>query len=155
MDSSKPYDFSADIHSGETHAVVKGQITQPFHLDRFTAQVDVNGPTLSDLYFLTGLALPSTPAYHLTMAVERNQTNYRLNDINAVLGNSDLHGNLTVDTSQKVPALAGKMASRVLDACRSGAGDPRRPARGRQQLSLAGRPNAHRAAAPDQCGGGL
>jgi AsmA family protein len=114
VDSSKPYEFNADIHSGETHAVIKGQITEPFHLDRFTAQVDVNGPTLSDLYFLTGLALPSTPAYHLTMAVERNDTDYRLNDINAVLGNSDLHGNLTVDTSQKIPALAGKMASRVL-----------------------------------------
>ena len=52
--------------------------------------------------------------YRLTMAVERNDTDYRLNDINAVLGNSDLHGNLTVDTSQKIPALAGKMASRVL-----------------------------------------
>ncbi|HEY8255473.1 MAG TPA: AsmA family protein, partial [Rhizomicrobium sp.] len=114
VDSSKPYEFNADIHSGETHAVVKGQITEPFHLDRFTAQVDVNGPTLSDLYFLTGLALPSTPAYRLTMAVERNGTDYRLNDISAVLGNSDLRGNLTVDTSQKVPALAGKMASRVL-----------------------------------------
>ena len=114
VDSSKPYDFSADIHSGETHAVVKGQVTQPFHLDRFTAQVNVSGPTLSDLYFLTGLALPSTPAYHLTMVVERNDTNYRLNDIDAVLGSSDLRGNLTVDTSQKIPALAGKMASRVL-----------------------------------------
>jgi len=114
VDASKPYDFSADIHSGETHAVVKGQVTQPFHMDRFTAQVNVNGPTLSDLYFLTGLVLPSTPAYHLTMSAERNGTNYRLNDISAVLGNSDLRGNLTVDTSQKIPALAGKMASRVL-----------------------------------------
>jgi len=114
VDSSKPYEFSADIHSGETHAVVKGQVNQPFHLDRFTAQVDVSGPTLSDLYFLTGLVLPSTPAYHLTMAVERNDTDYRLNDISAVLGKSDLHGNLTVDTSQKIPSLAGKMASRVL-----------------------------------------
>jgi hypothetical protein len=114
VDASKPYDFSADIHSGQTHAVVKGQVTQPFHMDRFTAQVDVNGPTLSDLYFLTGLVLPSTPAYRLTMAVERNGTDYRLNDISAVVGNSDLRGNLTVDTSQKIPALAGKMASRVL-----------------------------------------
>jgi hypothetical protein len=114
VDSSRPYEFNADIHSGQTHAVVKGQITEPFHLDRFTAQVNVNGPTLSDLYFLTGLVLPSTPAYRLTMAVERNGTDYRLNDISAVLGNSDLHGNLTVDTSQKIPALAGKMASRVL-----------------------------------------
>jgi len=114
VDAGKPYEFNADIHSGATHAEVKGSITEPFHFDRFTAQVNVSGPTLSDLYFLTGLVLPSTPAYHLTLSAERDGTNYRLNDINAVLGSSDLRGNLTVDTSGKIPAIAGKMASRVL-----------------------------------------
>jgi hypothetical protein len=114
VDAGKPYEFNADIHSGATHAEVKGSITEPFHFDRFTAQVNVSGPTLSDLYFLTGLVLPSTPAYHLTLSAERDGTNYRLNDINAVLGSSDLRGNLTVDTSRKIPAIAGKMASRVL-----------------------------------------
>ncbi len=114
VDASKPYNFDADIHAGATHAVVAGAITQPFHLDRFTARVNVNGPSLSELYFLTGLVLPSTPAYHLTMAVERNGTYYRLVDINAELGNSDLRGNLTVETSQKIPLLAGKLSSSKL-----------------------------------------
>jgi uncharacterized protein involved in outer membrane biogenesis len=114
VDASKPYEFQADIKAGQTHAVIAGAITQPFHFDRFTARVNVSGPSLSDLYFLTGLALPSTPAYHLTMAVERNGTNYRLNDINAELGRSDLHGNLLVDTANRIPALSGKLASRSL-----------------------------------------
>lgn len=114
VEADKPYRFNADVHAGQTHAVVSGAITQPFHLDRFTAQVNVNGPSLSDLYFLVGLALPSTPAYRLTMAVERNGTNYRLNDISAELGKSDLRGNLTVDAGNKVPVLAGKLSSRVL-----------------------------------------
>ena len=113
-------------------------ITQPFHLDRFTASVNVSGPTLADLYFLTGLVLPHTPAYHLTMAVERDGTFYRLNDINAVLGGTDLHGNLTVDASQKIPALAGKMASRRADVRGSGPAGRRRQGRaGRQQISAA------------------
>ena len=89
------------------------------------------------------------------MAVERNGTNYRLNDINAVLGSSDLHGNLTVDASQKIPALAGKMASRVLTFSDLGplvgGGKPR----GREQISPARNGAAYRAAAPDQCGSGL
>jgi len=115
VDQSKPYNFTADVHAGETHAVVNGAITEPFHLDRFIASINVNGPTLSDLYFMTGLVLPNTPPYRLTVSVERTGTFYRLNDINALLGTgTDLRGNLTVDASNKVPALAGRVASRRL-----------------------------------------
>ncbi|HVW72687.1 MAG TPA: AsmA family protein [Rhizomicrobium sp.] len=114
VDQSKPYDFSADVKAGATHAVVHGSITQPFHMDRYTASVDVSGPTLSDLYFLTGLVLPNTPAYHMTLSVARDGANYRLNDIAATLGRTDLHGNLTADVSGAIPSLAGKMASRTL-----------------------------------------
>jgi uncharacterized protein involved in outer membrane biogenesis len=61
------------------------------------------------------LVLPNTPPYHLTLSVQREGTYYRLNDINALLGGTDLHGNLTVDASGKIPALAGKVASRQLN----------------------------------------
>ena len=115
VDASKPYPFNADVRAGETHAVVNGQITQPFHLDRFNASIKVNGPTLSDLYFLTGLVLPNTPPYQLTMAVVREGTLYRLNDINGVLGSTDIAGNLSVDASGEIPTLAGKISSRVLN----------------------------------------
>ena len=114
VDQTKPYNFTADIHAGDTHAVINGAVTAPFHLDRYTASVNVSGPTMADLYFLTGLVLPRTPAYHMTLAVERNGASYRLNDINAVMGGTDLEGNLTVDVSNEIPALAGKMASRML-----------------------------------------
>jgi uncharacterized protein involved in outer membrane biogenesis len=115
VDESKPYAFKADIHSGETHVLVDGAITQPFHLDRFIAGLDITGPNLSDLYYLTGLTLPGTPAYHLTVSVKREGALYRLNDIRAMLGKTDLAGNLSVDTANKIPALAGKVASRVLN----------------------------------------
>ena len=114
VDKTRPYDFTADVRAGTTHAVIHGVITEPFHMDRYTASIDVSGPTLSDLYFLTGLVLPNTPAYQMTLSVERDGTNYWLDDINAVMGKSDLQGNLTVDMSGKVPALAGRVASRVL-----------------------------------------
>ncbi len=121
VDQSRPYNFTADIHSGDTHILVDGAITQPFHLDRVTAGLNVTGPNLSDLYYLTGLTLPGTPPYHLTVNVAREGSQYRLNDLNGVLGGSDLHGNLTVDASGKIPALAGKVASRVLNFADLGA----------------------------------
>lgn len=114
VDETKPYNFTADIHAGDTHAVINGSVTEPFHLDRYTASVNVSGPTMADLYFLTGLVLPRTPAYHMTLQVARDGVFYRLNDIAAIMGGTDLEGNLTVDVSGEVPALAGKVASRVL-----------------------------------------
>lgn len=114
VDSSRPYEFHADVRAGETHAIVNGAITEPFHLDRFTAGINVSGPSLADIYFLTGLVLPHTPPYHLTVNVQRDGTFYRLNDINALLGGTDLEGNLTVDASDKIPVLGGRVASRLL-----------------------------------------
>jgi uncharacterized protein involved in outer membrane biogenesis len=121
VDESNPYNFNADIHSGETHVTVNGSVTHPFHLDQYTAGLVITGPNLSDLYYLTGLTLPGTPHYHLTVNVQRDGAEYRLSDINGLLGKSDLHGNLTVDTSNKIPALAGKLASRALDFADLGA----------------------------------
>ncbi len=115
IDESRPYAFSADIHAGDTHVQAKGAVTRPFHLDRFTASLNVTGRDLSDLYYLTGLTLPGTPPYHLTVAVERDGALYRLNDINGVVGNSDLEGSVSVDMSQAIPLLAGKVQSRSLD----------------------------------------
>lgn len=114
VDRTRPYAFTADVKAGTTHAVIHGAITEPFHMDRYTASVAVSGPTLSELYFMTGLVLPNTPPYQMTLSVERDGTNYQLNDISATMGKSDLHGNLTADVSGDVPALAGRMASRVL-----------------------------------------
>jgi uncharacterized protein involved in outer membrane biogenesis len=114
VDASKPYPFTADVRVGQTHAVVDGSITQPFHLDRFNASMNISGPTLSDLYFMTGLVLPRTPTYRLTLAVVREGEFYRLNDIKGMLGATDIAGNLSVDASGEIPALGGKLASRVL-----------------------------------------
>ncbi|HJS46152.1 MAG TPA: AsmA family protein [Rhizomicrobium sp.] len=115
VDESKPYRFAADVRAGDTHAVIDGAITRPFHLDRFTVNIDVSGPTLRDLYFLTGLVLPNTPPYHMTLtAVRESSTQYRLNGINAAMGGTDLRGDLAVDTSREIPLLTGQVASRVL-----------------------------------------
>jgi uncharacterized protein involved in outer membrane biogenesis len=114
VDQTKPYNFTADVKAGETHAVINGAVTQPFHLDRYRAGVTISGPSLADIYFLTGLVLPRTPPYHMTLSVSRDGSTYQLNNINAVLGGSDLGGNLTVDVSKEIPALSGRVASRVL-----------------------------------------
>jgi len=114
VDESKPYSFTADVKAGQTHATINGTVTQPFHLDRYNAGITVSGPSLADLYFLTGLVLPRTPPYRMTLSVTRNASTYRLSSINALLGSSDLSGDLVVEVSKDIPTLSGRVASRVL-----------------------------------------
>ncbi|HSS14751.1 MAG TPA: AsmA family protein [Rhizomicrobium sp.] len=138
VDESKPYKFAADVRAGETHAVIDGAITQPFHLDRFTAGINVSGPTLSELYSMTGLVLPNTPPYRMTLNVVReSSTKYRLNDIKAIMGGTDLQGDLAVDAAQDIPLLTGQVTSRVLNFADLGAvvgGGKHAPAESRYML---------------------
>ena len=115
VDQSVPYAFQADVHSGPTHVVIDGQIAYPFHLDRFGARVLASGQTLSELYYLTGVTLPGTAPYRLNGTLKRDGTLYSVTDLTGMVGNSDLHGYLTVDVGQAVPNLGGHLSSRVLN----------------------------------------
>lgn len=115
VDESKPYAFTADVTAGDTHAVLNGSVLHPFHLDRFNADIAFTGGNLADLYFLTGLTLPRTPAYHITAMLSRDVALYRLRNLSGTVGDSDLHGDLTVDVAGAKPLLRGSLTSRVLD----------------------------------------
>jgi uncharacterized protein involved in outer membrane biogenesis len=115
VDETKPYAFQADIHAGDTHAVIDGAIDHPFHLDHFQATAQFSGSNLADLYDLTGLALPGTPAYKLSGALRRDGDFYSFTGIAGEVGKSDLRGYLSVDASGALPDLRGHLSSRVLD----------------------------------------
>jgi uncharacterized protein involved in outer membrane biogenesis len=121
VDESRPYRFTADIHAGKTHAQATGAIDHPFRFDRYHADLKLSGANLADLYYLTGLTLPGTPAYQLQVQIRREGMVYKLMDLNGMVGKSDLAGTLTVDVSNKVPALAGRLASRSLNFADLGA----------------------------------
>jgi uncharacterized protein involved in outer membrane biogenesis len=114
VDEGRPYDFTADIHAGATHVTADGAIDHPFHLDRLGARLTLSGPSLADLYYLTGLALPRTPAYRLRGTLRRDGAQYRFTGISGVLGNSDLSGDLAINVSRDIPLLTGGLASRQL-----------------------------------------
>ena len=114
VDVDKPYRFAADLRAGATHVTADGNLPRPFHLDRVWAKTEFSGPTMSDLYYLTGLVFPATPPYHLTGTMARDGTVYRLADMNGVVGGSDLHGEMIVQAGQTPTFLRAKLSSRVL-----------------------------------------
>lgn len=114
VDITKPYNFDADVHAGPTHVAAKGSITHPFDFGGIEAAVEMSGPTMSQLYYLTGLAWPNTPPYHLKSHMEREGAIYRLTSMTGTVGDSDLEGHLTIDSTNK-PDMTGSLTSRVLD----------------------------------------
>ncbi len=114
VDASKPYAFAADVHSGATHVTADGAITHPFHLGQFSAATTISGPNLSELYYLTGLAMPHTAAYTIRGTLTRDGSLYQYKDFSGMVGSSDLRGSLAVETSGAKPFIRGAVASKVL-----------------------------------------
>ncbi|MFT3727525.1 MAG: AsmA family protein [Terricaulis sp.] len=91
----RPYPFVMDVKAGATHITAHGQIARPFDFGNIYANIKGTGADLSDLYQLTGLALPNTPAYDVSGRLERHGATYGMRDIAGRVGHSDLHGAFT------------------------------------------------------------
>jgi uncharacterized protein involved in outer membrane biogenesis len=111
----KPYAFDGHIRAGATRIDAAGAINKPFDLGGFQVKATFAGQDLADLYYLTGLALPNTPAYKLSGELRRDQDIYRFHEFGGTVGKSDLHGEVTVDVSGDKPYLKGDLASKTLN----------------------------------------
>ena len=111
----RPYPFNMDVQSAYTHVVAKGEVVKPFDLGRLQASVSMSGRDLADLYHLTGVVLPNSPAYALSGDVVRDGQTITVRRLSGRVGRSDLEGGFTMQTIKGRRFLKGDMTSRVLD----------------------------------------
>ena len=114
IEPGQPYAFEGHIRAGATRIDAKGTLNKPFDLGGFQVKATFAGPDLADLYYLTGLTLPSTHAYQLAGNLTREQEIITLRDFGGTVGHSDLHGEITVDDSDDKPYLKADLASQKL-----------------------------------------
>lgn len=115
INRKEPYAFSGHITAGATSARVTGAFDRPFDFSAYAVDLDVTGPDLADLYYLTGVTLPNTPPYHLKGALRRSLQRYLLSNISGRVGDSDLAGVIRVDRSRPRTFLDADLRSRALD----------------------------------------
>jgi uncharacterized protein involved in outer membrane biogenesis len=113
--ADRPYPFTARIDAGATRLRADGTIPRPFDLGRMSAAVTARGSDLADLFPLTGVALPNTPPYDLAGRLARDGRVWSIAGLDGRVGDSDLKGDLSVDTSGERPFLKADLASRSLD----------------------------------------
>ncbi|MCE3289878.1 MAG: AsmA family protein [Caulobacter sp.] len=112
---NRPYHFNADVRAGATRIRADGQIDRPFDLNRFGARFQLSGADMNDLYVLTGIVLPNTPPYRISAGLVRDGGRWHLNRARGMVGESDIAGRLTVDTSGEKPYLTADLRSRRVD----------------------------------------
>lgn len=96
VDPTRPYDFTAQITAGATHARLDGRIDHPFDFGALSGHLTLEGPDLADVYQVTGIALPNTPPYDLSAGFARRGFVFALRKIHGTVGRSDLSGAITV-----------------------------------------------------------
>jgi uncharacterized protein involved in outer membrane biogenesis len=115
IERDKPYPFNADIRAGQTYITARGAVPKPFDLGRFYVDTTARGPDLAQLFPITGIALPNTPPYSLRGRLVREELVWRIDDLGGRVGDSDLSGDVSVDTAGKRPFLKADLRSRSLD----------------------------------------
>lgn len=119
QDASQPFPLQADARIGDTRVALAGTLTDPRNLGALDLRLRLSGSSLGNLYPLTGVTLPDTPAYatdgHLTANLHDSQgARFRYEGFNGKIGDSDIHGDLTFVASQPRPKLSGNLVSEQL-----------------------------------------
>ncbi|MEX5365102.1 AsmA family protein [Pseudomonas guariconensis] len=119
QDASQPFPLQADARIGDTWVALAGTLTDPRNLGALDLRLRLSGSSLGNLYPLTGVTLPDTPAYatdgHLTANLHDAQgARFRYEGFNGKIGDSDIHGDLTFVASQPRPKLSGNLVSEQL-----------------------------------------
>ena len=114
-DLSHPYPIDIKLANGPNRLSFTGTISDPLKFAGADVKLDLAGQDLAALYPLIGIPIPPTPPYRLTSAVDYSAGSIRLTKIIARMGNTDLNGELSIDTKGPRPVLDGALTSRKVD----------------------------------------
>jgi uncharacterized protein involved in outer membrane biogenesis len=112
---SKPYGFEARVTAADIKLSAHATIAHPFDLATLQAAFHLTGSDLADVYYLTGLALPNTPAYDVSGTLVRDNMKFRVDEFRGKLGSSDVAGKLAIDTAPSRPKLTAILDSKQLN----------------------------------------
>ncbi|NJO67670.1 MAG: AsmA family protein, partial [Rhodospirillales bacterium] len=111
LQSKKPYPIDLSVSAGATRASASGRIADPLRLQGLDLAIDFKGNNAADLFPLTGVVLPPTPAFHITGTLRRDGPAWSLKNFRGTMGDSDLGGDVAVDFSGRKPELTATVQS--------------------------------------------
>jgi uncharacterized protein involved in outer membrane biogenesis len=113
--ADRPYPIKATLKVGMTKASINGTLLDPLHLKKEKVNFVLEGNDLAQLYPITGVPFPPTPAYKLSGYLTHTGDIWTFERIEGKVGKSDLSGDLSVDNSKIPQLITGNLESRSLD----------------------------------------
>jgi uncharacterized protein involved in outer membrane biogenesis len=111
---NQPYPFHLEVHAGRTQVAADAQLNRPFNLGDMHGRLQASGPNLYDLYPLTGVVFPATPAYRIATDFDRTGARFDFSNLRGTVGESDLEGKVTVDKPADRRKVTADLSSRRL-----------------------------------------
>ncbi|CCO88040.1 AsmA family protein [Erwinia amylovora] len=111
-----PFPIAANVRNGTTRVRIAGTVRDPLNMGAVDIRLRFSGDTLANLYGLTGVLLPETPPYetdgHLTARFQQpNGAEFRYQNFNGHIGDSDIRGSLAYRQGKPRPELTGTLES--------------------------------------------
>jgi AsmA family protein len=114
-DAQHPYPIDLKLANGATHVRLTGTLTDPLTFGGADLKLELSGPDMRDLYHLTGIPIPETPAYRVSGQLDYADHKFRFRDFRGVVGSSDLRGTIEEDPGQERPMVTADLASTKVD----------------------------------------
>jgi uncharacterized protein involved in outer membrane biogenesis len=114
-DPSDPYPIRVDARIGKTKGQVEGTMGDPVKMEGLDIRLDLSGQDLAELFPIFGIPLPKTPPYRLSGLLQRSGERWRFSEMKGGVGDSDLSGDLALDTGGERPKVTAELVSKRLD----------------------------------------
>lgn len=123
QDASRPWPVRLQLANGPTQVTLEGTVQEPLALRGADLRLSLAGPDMKLLMPLTGVPIPTTPAYRVTGRLDFEEGRARFHELQGTVGRTDLGGEVIV----------------APDAARPATEVPLAPAAGRAQPQRGGR----------------
>jgi uncharacterized protein involved in outer membrane biogenesis len=114
-DAQRPYPVDLKLVNGATHVSLAGTLTDPLSFGGADLKLELSGADMRDLYHLTGIPIPETPAYRIVGKLDHADHKFRLDGFRGVVGSSDLRGMIEEDVGQERPMVIADLTSTKID----------------------------------------
>jgi uncharacterized protein involved in outer membrane biogenesis len=114
-DESQPYPVNLQVANGPTKISLVGTVKDPLAFAGADLKLDLSGPDMSLLLPLTGIAIPKTPPYRVTGALDYADGSVKFTGMSGKVGSSDLEGDLQADTKPQRPVVTADLQSKRVD----------------------------------------
>ncbi len=113
--SKEPYPLRIDLGAGKLKAKIEGNLIEPLAMKGEDVTLDIQGDDMSKLYPLIHLVFPATPPYRLKGHLKHEGDVWSFSNFSGRVGNSDLGGDIRVDSAPKRPYMKADLVSNTLD----------------------------------------